>query len=476
MSLLERLRAALELVVVHFWTTAVLVMAARLLIPAPSDASDAVRGRGPHWCQQAVAPANEPSRPFALRQLWREQALAPDATYLVRAAAAGPCSPTHTPSTPLSQSIQDCGGELLVDAEPGEVCDVAAESPCALLRIAAKDLRSCVTVVSGPYDAAGEPAKGFPVAPYLTVLPGFSLSDLLFSFLDWRKELSGSFRPLAHFEGTAFSGWLVIPVLDLDISVDRLADAQHLFTRTAAAIGARPRPRPVLLDLGGLRTCPAVEALPRIIAEFEGIGLEVFGYGEFEADAESTGPAVNLSMDGEPYGLALSVRLSMAPRECASLPAVRPTDLPLVLASRLALERKFGEPLYLALHLPDTTVTERMLTETLQALEEVPGQVVVTLFRTPHAGEVRSVANGLQVLDMGLFFGEGNLLPAARRPSGWFLQCHRYPGGGTACATLPVAGVFGEPDLVTHAGSPSCHFLPADFPVPFGKCTPGGRR
>lgn len=463
MSRKERIRAVLERFVIHLWVTALVILAVRHFVPVPS-AEAARPNQGPGWCSPSLPAAAGDCR-------WHPDDLtltvpAPDqidaAFYLARPFSHGPCSPIPQDlSRDFASVLGACGAELLHDVGDLDLC-VPGPDKGRVYRVPAGEISPCATIVGGPYGDNGDPIAGQPTPPFLTIYPALDFTDELLDFVELRKKYNSAYAALAQLEGSAFSGWLVLPVHGLDIPVSSLPAAQHLLTRAAAAVGLQPVPNPVLLDVAGLALCPTPQAMPRILSEMDAVGLRPIGHGV----APKLLPAgmlgiLPLTRRGETVAQVLSVRLTLSSSECATLQSVRPKELPLLLADSLALADHGAVPTALLLHRADDTVDDAAMETLLAELDVLPGNLLVTVFQQSSAGPLSSGTNGPRVLDMGAAIHEDSLFPSAVMPHGWLVQCYQLATGTMTCTPRLLAGYFGEALPVAGGHCNACSFLPA---------------
>ncbi len=460
MTTRETIRAILERLVAHLWLTAGAIFLVRALLPNPVASPEVPRAL-PAWCQKQPT-VN------AAACLWTDRAatlLAPDprhvaeAHYLVRPFGASPCTLRPLSSnTPEATLLERCG-QTRASPHESKSCDLPGDSG-QLVALPVEQLDGCATVVGGPYDHTGNVLGGPVVPPILTLFPGLSISTSLLDFIDLRKDLDNDFLPLDRLEGRAFSGWLVLPLHQLDILAVDMPRALHLLTRAARAIGPRPFPDPVLLDLAGLSTCPSPGALPTVITEFEGIGLAPVGYRRPLPEPQPLA-FETLARGGQPVLRVLSLRVSLATTPCPTLNSISPVGLFAQVASLIEAEARPDLPTALLLHFPDDSVSDATRETLLAQLDSLPGPLVVALFRRTSAGPLQAGRNGPRVMDMGNLIHEDSLLPSVTPPSGWVVQCYAPLAGSLTCVPRLVAGYFGDTLPLAAGPCNACQFLPA---------------
>jgi len=461
----ERIRAVMERFVMHLWMTALIILGIRFFLPGPP--AEARRpNTGPHWCAPD-APATAAECRWLPDELTltipsKEQASA--AFYLARPFSHGPCGffPQEL-SRSFADVLADCDAELVHEAGNIDLCKPGPDKG-RVYRIPADEAGPCATIVGGPYGPDGQTIPGRSIPPFLSIFPALEVTSELLDFVESRKRYDSGYEALRPLEGSAFAGWLLLPLHGLDIPVASLHNAQHLLTRAAAAVNMPPVPNPVLLDLAGLSLCPTVEAMPRILAEMDAVGLRPIG----QTTTTPATPAhllriVPLARQGKNVAQVVSVRLTMATDECQTLQSSRPTELAPLLAESITLADLGDVPTALMLHRTDGSVSDAAMASLLEELDALALDLLVAVFGKSAAGPLRSGANGPRILDMGVAVHEDSLFPAAVMPHGWLVQCYQPANGSMTCVPRLVAGYFGEALPVAGGACNACSFLPSSL-------------
>ena len=386
---------------------------------------------------------------------------------LVQSATRQPCAFSLEAAArnqlPLAQAIEKiehaCGLTYLGQPEdPTQLCDLLEQEPCSLFFVAGEHLLPCASVVAGPLESNGNPRKASTARPLITVAPGITFSDALLRLFHAKSLARGSKRAPDNFAGSAFSGWLVLPLLSLgEADVHRV---MAIMGRMAGAVAQPSRPDPVLVDLAGLKSCPSKEQLVETMRVVHTLGLKPVGYIPAGTPQQQL---VLLKHEAQIQARFMSFRvLSEARSDCPTLPTFSTAGIIDQVEAALATLAVDKTPLAVVLHWPHAGISERSKQDTLRTILDMGAFLAVGLdTSTPRT--VLTGRGGLGVVSLGAYLDERVLASSTGASSGVMVQCAQQGLSAPGCTVTPIAHSLGEPVPVPNRNCSTCPLLPSHF-------------
>jgi hypothetical protein len=204
--------------------------------------------------------------------------------------------------------------------------------------------------------------------------------------------------------------------------------------------------------------------MPRILSEMDSVGLRPIGY----TVQRQSGPkellnVVPLARQGIVLAQVISVRLSMSTDNCATLQSAGPGELPDLLEESLELADLGDVPTALLLHRADDSISDESMATLMDALDSLPGELLVSVYHRSSAGPLLTGKNGPRMQDMGAGVHDDSLFPSAVMPHGWLVQCFKPTPRSMTCVPRLVAGYFGDALPVAGGKCNACAFLPSSL-------------
>jgi len=470
MSRREKLKLLFERLVLQLWLCAIIAFCLKAAWNGKGEAAEAARSHsGPPLCSGSIAhPAIRCSldpNAWAVKKASGEE----QGSYLVRSALAPPC-PYPNQMKGFSATSRDeavrlletmCGYSLPPNQEETAAADDgdAPHTHCRLRMLPADRLTPDVSVVAGPFDREGNLLQAKPEPPYLSIVPAVSVTQNLLDLVE-AKEWTSTPSLLDSWRGSAFSGWLVVPLVRFDVPKEDLLAALSLLRKIGRSVDIRPRPQPVVIDLAGLAACPSEKQLNAMRSDLEGIGFKSFGYRL--SDDPSLQQAARLSIARENFAVVISMRVTRRRSSCSTLPAVEPANLLSAVMTQFDSEVLPVTTPVVLLHWMDQNISPEERTAAIKELLDNDIPLVLGFGEGP-VGPALAYFGGLGVANAGMFVDERSILPSAFVTSGLFTHCTRLNELGQTCSFLPVAQTLGEPAPVPGLNCRSCNLLPHDY-------------
>jgi hypothetical protein len=458
----------LEVLVFHLWACAAIAFLLRLL--ATTAGSGLPRPMPPDRPRECTFAGTDPavcSNPFTAASVPADGV---QGFYIVQSAATRPCAVLrgHTLAAARTQSAavdvleKECRlvfrGEL---QEGHSLCEDLAEQPCNAFLVPRDQVRSCASLVAGPFDASGAFNGELAMPPLLTILPLVAPTSFLLDVQRLRGMLYADFSPAAGLLGAAFKGTLVVPLAAAD--PDHLARPAfgNLLHSIGQMVSFPPRPKAVVVDLAALSPCPSRRDVQAIASYVLSQGMTPIGYvGEDGRDVLYS----DISEGGNLVGRIAAVRVDAGDRSsCPTLITLAPADVASYLERALPSREVSPAPVAVTLHWTPSTSSLEARNATVEALLDW-GAFVVAGSRPAEVPAGMTVhGSGLAVTSAGSFLDEGSVLPGASPASGVMLQCTALAPGAAACRMIPLAQTLGEATHAYQAACSSCELLPGQF-------------
>ncbi|MBM4353604.1 MAG: hypothetical protein FJ109_07365 [Deltaproteobacteria bacterium] len=464
MTIRDRIRFALERLVIQLWLCAMLMLLFRFSASDAAPAPETPVSAPPAQCDLADMPS--PCTPDAQRTLLR-LASAPQASYLAACVASPPCRTPFLGAAgvggTLVQEVERVRGAwgsmpepvLLRTAPDMMPPDCGQAGPPALFVLPETMLTPSLEVLAGPFDASGNPVPAAGRPPLLTVLPAVSLDAPMERLLRLSERFPGVPDRLAAWSGTAGHGWLVFPLTRFSPDAESYPAAVQLLGRIARAVVPPPRPHPVIVDLAGMSPCPSVDEMQRLVYSLSSLGF--FSVGQALDGAPGTAPL----FEGQVLrGRVLSVAVTSAEGACPTTASVQPANLGRWLAAQSQDVPPAAVLTVVLLHWKDPDLSASTRESLVQNLLDA-GASVVAGVQPGSPGPLLGSTAGLGIANLGTMLSLDGVIPRATGPSGAALQCHRSDSATYACSAIPVAPSLGIGVPVPDPTCAACRLLPS---------------